>query len=163
MARPKLSKDRGMIEEGVMLINKGIKLGIHANEELDDSSNTQDGIGIGCYMIVQAIELLIKGLVHCFGETPPTNHVIKQSARQLLQIYEHRVPELNQIRASLDDISDNAFTYVIHTWQTDGRYDFLEADKNYIERSQNVYNDLVRFSRNYQLTEVRESYDFFYT
>ena len=44
-----------------------------------------------------------------------------------------------------------------------GRYDFLEADKNYIERSQNVYNDLVRFSRNYQLTEVRESYDFFYT
>ena len=161
MGRPKLAKDHNMIEEGVMLINKGKKLGSHACEELCDEQNTQDGIGIGCYMIVQAIELLIKGLVTCFGENPPPTHIIRQSARQLLNIYEHRVPELSQISASLDDISDNSFTYVIHLWQTAGRYDFLKADKDYIERAINVYNDLVRFSRNYQLLEVRESYDFF--
>lgn len=157
----KLARDVGMIEEGVMLINKGIRLGVHANEELDDPTATQDGIGIGCYMIVQAIELLIKGLCNCFGEIPPTNHVIRQSARMLLHLHERRVPELNQIRASLDDISDNTFTYIIHTWQVSGRYEFLEADKSYIEKAQNVYSDLVRFSRNYQLTEVREVYDFF--
>jgi HEPN domain-containing protein len=161
MARPKLAKDKNMIEEGVMLINKGIKLGFHACEELNDDNNTQDGIGIGCYMLDQAIELLIKGLVHCFGETTPENHVIKPIARQLIAIYEHRVPELSSILASLEDLSNNHFTYVLHTWQSNGRYYFLDAEKSYVEKAQNVYNDLVRFSRNYQLTEVRESYDFF--
>lgn len=159
--RRKLASDHGMIEEGVMLINKGIKLGIHANEELDDPSNTQDGIGVGCYLLTQAIELLMKGLINCFGELPQANHVISNCARQLLMIGEHRVSELNQISASLYDISDKSFTYIIYTWQTAGRYNFLETEKSDIEKAQNVYNDLVRFSRNYQLTEVRESYDFF--
>ena len=97
-SKPKLAKDRGMIEEGVMLINKGIKLSSHANEELNDINNTQDGVGLGCYMLVQAIELLIKGLVHCFGENTNYNHVIKPIARQLINICEHRDPELNRIR-----------------------------------------------------------------
>lgn len=160
-SKPKLAKDRGMIEEGVMLINKGIKLSSHANEELNDINNTQDGVGLGCYMLVQAIELLIKGLVHCFGENTNYNHVIKPIARQLINICEHRVPELNRIRCSLDDLSDNAFTYIIHTWQVDGRYDFLEVDRQYIDKALNVCNDLIRFAKNYQLTEIKESYDFF--
>ena len=159
--RPKLAKDQSMIEEGVMLVNKGIKLGIHGNEELNDINASSDGIGIGCFLLTQGIELLIKGLINIFGENPPVNHVTKQCARQLINICEHRVPELNQIRASLDDLSNNAFTYILHTWQTAGRYDFLEAENRYINKAQDVYNDLVRFVRNYQLTEVKEHYEFF--
>lgn len=147
----KVSSDKSMIEEGVMLINKGLHLGIHAQEELDDPNRTDDATGIGCYMLAQSIELLIKGMCFIFGCTPPDHHIIKHSARLLLNIYNRQIKELYMIQEGLIDISDNSYAYTIQTWQKLGRYDFLQADQDDIDKAEVIYNDLKRFILSYQL------------
>lgn len=149
----KLAKDKGMIEEGCMLINKGMILGSHAKDILDDIKRDDNALGIGCYMLAQSIELLIKGLCLTFGETPPCHHIIKHSARMLINIYERKCPELGIIRDDLVDISDNAFAYVIQTWQKEGRYEFLTTEQDYVDKAEFIYLGLKRFVMCYQLNE----------
>lgn len=150
----RLSSDKGMLEEGCMLINKGLRLGTHAKEELDLSDRDDNSTGIGCYMIAQSIELLIKGMCFIFDHTPPTHHILKHSARILISIRETTVPELAFIQDGLEDISDNAFAYIIQTWQKNGRYDFLTADQEYIDKAELIYTDLKRFIKNNSLDEL---------
>lgn len=150
------SPDASMIEEGCMLINKGLKLGVHALEELDDPNADDNSLGIGCYMLAQSIELLIKGLCYTFNETPPPHHIIKHSAKLLLNVYESKVPEMYCIDTGLNEICENKFAYIIQTWQKDGRYEFLQANREYIEKAELIYADLKRFIYNYQLHVTNE-------
>lgn len=179
MARPKLSKDKSMIEDGVSHINRGILIGNPALDLLknlcllpgDESKSTKDiisaanisidEIGVSCYFLVQGIELLIKGLITCFGELPLENHSIKTHSRTLMNIYRARVPEMAPLELSFSTLTDNRFTGVISTWQILGRYEIFEPNLSDLERAREIFNDLVRFTKTYQLTEVRESYDFF--
>ncbi len=149
----KFAKDQNMIEEGNSLINKGIRLGKHALEELEECETDKNAKGIGCYMLAQSIELLIKGLCNMFGETPPPHHIIKHSARLLYRIYEKSVPELAIIRDDLIDISNNAFAYVIQTWQVDGRYNDVSSQQEYIDKAELVFYGLRRFIYNNGLHE----------
>lgn len=141
----KFAKDKYMIEEGNMLINKGLRLGIHALEELEESEIDKNAKGIGCYMLAQSIELLLKGLCNMFGETPPAHHILKHTARILYNIYERTVPELGIIIDDLQDISNNAFAYVIQTWQVDGRYNDVSSQQEYIDKAELIYYGLKRF------------------
>lgn len=177
--RPKLSKDKSMIEDGVSLINKGRIIGDSAlsllenlclipedkskstTEIIKEANITLDEIGVSCYFLVQGIELLVKGLITCFGENPVENHSIKTNARTLRNIHNARVPEMTPIEMALDNLTDNRFTGIISTWQVMGRYQIFEPDLFEIQRAIEILNDLVRFTRTYQLTEVRDSYDFF--
>ena len=149
-----MAKDKYMIEEGCMLINKGIRLGTHALEELAESETDQNAKGIGCYMLAQSIELLLKGLCNIFGETPPSHHIIKHPARMLYNIYEHKVPELNIIIDDLIDISNNSFAYVIQTWQVDGRYYDVSSQQSYIDKAELIYCGLKRFIYSYGLHDL---------
>lgn len=148
------AKDKFMIEEGTMLINKGIRLGTHALEELAESETDKNAKGIGCYMLAQSIELLLKGLCNIFGETPPAHHIIKHPARMLYGIYERKVPELHIIVDDLNDISNNAFAYVIQTWQVDGRYNDVSSQQSYIDKAELIYYGLKRFIYNNGLHEL---------
>ena len=149
-----LAKDKSMVEEGIMLSNKGIRLGTHAFEELEDGYTDEDALGLGCYLLSQSIELILKGLCILFGEQPQTNHVIKYPARTLKYLSNRRVPELVRIQESLEEISSNDFSYVIQTWNAHGRYDFLIATRDYIDRAEIVFSDLKRFILNYHILEI---------
>ena len=177
--KPKLSIDKSMIEEGVSFINKGILIGNPALSYLEkfyylpeyDSKSVEEIIkqlkidlntlDVSCYFIVQGLELIIKGLILCFGELPQENHSIRANARILSNIHRARVPELSRIEYTFDTLTDNRFTGSISTWQVSGRYEKLEPNLKDLDTAIIIFNDLSKFAKQYQLTEVLDEYVFF--
>lgn len=112
----KLSKQDDMLETGCMYMNKGIIIGSKAKDLLDEgyadeSKPNEDAIGVGSYLLAQSIELLIKGLCFLIDQTPPEHHIIKHSARLLLDNYKSDCPELSTIECTLEDLNSNSFNY----------------------------------------------------
>ena len=170
----KLATDKSMLEEGVSFINKGILIGNPALDYLKDFCFLSDyesqpiqetlkslkidlnTLDVSCYFLVQGLELIIKGLILCFGELPHENHSIKANVRILSNIYEHRVNELYRIESTFEILTDNRFTGSISTWQISGRYEKLEPNLKDLDTTITIFNDFSKFVRQYQLTEVLE-------
>ena len=113
-----------------------IKIGIKALEKshmfIEDFKKDGDDSNLnwGCFMLQQAMELMLKGLCETYGEECAFGHMLSDNVEVLKGLYD-KAPDLKE----LDDVLDiaNQKSYIYISWETKSRYSRFNATEKNIE------------------------------
>ncbi len=145
---PPKRSDEDLRNEGRMLIQNAIKAR-NITEPLLDSiyCNKAEAADTNwaCYMLAQAIELALKGLIKYYYENFREGHFVANNAK-LLESLSEKNPELREISGTLSDLQ-TGYSVMLCRWSALGRYKELYVTKPDIEKADEMLDDIVKFLR----------------
>lgn len=145
---PPNRSDEDLRIEGRILIQNAIKAR-NLTEPLLDSiySNRAEvaDTNWACYLISQAIELAIKGLIKYYYESFREGHFVANNAKFLESLSEKN-PELREISGTLSDLQ-TGYSVMLCRWAALGRYKELYVNRPDIEKADEMLDDIIKFLR----------------
>lgn len=140
--------DEDLRREGVMLIKNAIKARTMSEPLLDSIySNTAkpEDFNWACYMMSQAIELALKGLIKYYYESFREGHFVANNAKIIASLSDKN-PELREISGTISDLQ-TGYSVMLCRWSALGRYKELYVTKQDIQKADDMLDDIIKFLR----------------
>lgn len=132
--------------EGITLINNAIKARTMSEPLIDSyfcgTADISDA-NWACYMMQQAIELTLKGLIKYYYEDFREGHFIRYNAK-MLEDMSSNIKELREISDILSTLQ-SGLSVMLFKWESISRYKNLYVNKPQIEQIDSLLNDLMAF------------------
>ena len=131
-------------------IKNGLKALSSANNFIHDyiKSHDDSDLNWGCFMLQQSMELMLKGIVECYGEESAFGHLISDNSEILQNLY-NKVPELKEIDNTLNECNNKAYIFI--SWKTKTRYSVFNATDKNINIAFKICNELKDYIYKHKL------------